>query len=207
MGLAGDNSPLDGDADPAPLRDQRAASARAQLGESIDALANGLVEIVGTDNERARVVDCVVREAAEFLTRNLSARLAGQNPATAAPAEPASTLERLHSNASGRVVPAKPRRRRKTAPAAQPQAAPAAAPQDPPQPPATAPEAKPKRKRAPRKPKAAPVVIPPPLTEEEKLAAESDRLDYLTPEEGRQLTEGKAPSKRLRRATPANPAA
>ena len=55
--------------------------------------------------------------------------------------------------------------------------------------------AKPRRKRAPRK--------KPPQTEEEKLAAESDRLDYLTDEEARQLVSGQAPSKRLRNAVPA----
>jgi diguanylate cyclase (GGDEF)-like protein len=68
MGLAGDNSPLEGGNDPQPL-DTKAASARAQLGESIDALANGLAEVVGVDSKRAKVVDSVVREATEFLTR------------------------------------------------------------------------------------------------------------------------------------------
>lgn len=203
LGLAGDNSPLDGDADPKPLRDEKAASARAQLGESIDALATGLVEIVGSDNERARVVDCVVREAAEFLTRNLSARLGGGE------AKPADSLERLHQNASGRLPEAKPRRRRKkTEPAPEVTAAPAAPVAPPGQVPA-APQAeapKPRRKRAPRKPKAV-VVIPPPLTEDEKLAADSDRLDFLTAEEADQLAEGKAPSKRLRKLASPKPAA
>lgn len=195
LGLAGDNSPLDGDADPKPLRDEKAASARAQLGESIDALATGLVEIVGSDNERARVVDCVVREAAEFLTRNLSARLGGGD------AKPADSLERLHANASGRIgeSPKPKRRSRKKVEETSAPAAPVAdtAPVD---------TAKPKRKRAPRKPKVA-VVIPAPLSEDEKLAADSDRLDYLTDDEGAQLAEGKAPSKRLRRLTLPKPAA
>jgi len=202
LGLAGDNSPLVGDADPKPLRDERAASARAQLGESIDALATGLVEIVGSDNERARVVDCVVREAAEFLTRNLSARLGG------AAGNLSSSLDRLHANASGRLgeAPNKPKRRsrKKAEPAVAAEAAqPAAAPESP----APVETAKPKRKRTPRKPKPA-IVIPAPLTEEEKLAADSDRLDFLTAEEADQLSEGKAPSKRLRKLTiPAKPAA
>ncbi|MBX3473934.1 MAG: diguanylate cyclase [Planctomycetes bacterium] len=201
MGLAGDNSPLDGDADPKPLHDAKAASARAQLGESIDALATGLVEIVGTDNERARVVDCVVREAAEFLTRNLSARLGGSAPDTKA----ADSLQRLHTNASGRLGEAatKPKRRpRKKAEEATPPAVTPAAIETP----APLESAKAKRKRAPRKPKAV-VVIPAPLTEQEKLAADSDRLDFLTDEEGDQLAKGKAPSKRLRRLTMPKPAA
>src|SRR5690606_38301176 len=63
MGLAGDNSPLDGDRDPAPIADEKQASARALLGESIDKLATGLVDVVGNDSDRARVVDTVVREA------------------------------------------------------------------------------------------------------------------------------------------------
>ncbi len=203
LGLAGDNSPLDGDADPLPLRDEKAASARAQLGESIDALATGLAEVVGNDNERARVVDCVVREAAEFLTRNLSARLGGSSDEPRAPAD---TLQRLHSNASGALpaLPARPKRtpRRKPAQKAAAEAAPTSQPAAQAGAQASAqavnlPE-KPKRKRSPRKKKEA-IVIPAPLTDAEKLAAESDRLDFLTDEEADQLAKGKAPSKRLRK--------
>src|SRR5690606_6255898 len=69
MGLAGDNSPLE-----APQA--RTSGARAQLGETIGALASGLSEAAGEDSNRARVVDSVVREATDYLTRNLSARLA-----------------------------------------------------------------------------------------------------------------------------------
>lgn len=54
------------------------------------------------------------------------------------------------------------------------------------------PPAKPKRTRAPRKVKQIA------LTEEQRLTAESDRLDYLTMQEAEQLANGQAPSKRLR---------
>ncbi|MBX3459873.1 MAG: GGDEF domain-containing protein [Planctomycetes bacterium] len=163
LGLAGDNSPLDGNRDPEPLPES-AASARAQLGESVDALATSLAEVVGSDTSRARVVDHVVREAAEFLTRNLSARLGSDKPKRRRKVE----------------------RRKEAIESDQHEAAPAASD-------------KPKRRRAPRRKKGAPP-IPPPLTPEEAAAkAESDRLDYLTPDEGDQLAKGKAPSKRLRK--------
>ncbi len=166
LGLAGDNSPIDGSAKPGPVPES-VASARAQLGESIDALATGLAEVVGSDTSRARVVDNVVREAAEFLTRNLSARL-------------------------GQSEEAKPRRRKKVERRSEPVVADASS---------GAPADKPKRRRAPRRKKNADLpAIPKPLTAEEALAADSDRLDYLTDEEGRQLAKGKAPSKRQRKA-------
>ena len=110
----------------------------------------------------------------------------------------AGTLERLHANASGKqpavAEPApKPRRkytRRKLKPVAVDQNATAAeAPAKPP---------KPRRRKAPRR--------KPELTEEQKLAAESDRLDYLTEEEAAQLAAGAAPSKRLRNAETNTPA-
>lgn len=178
MGLAGDNSPLDGDADPAPIADEKQASARAQLGESIDKLATGLAEVVGSDTGRAKVVDSVVREAAEFLTRNLSARLGNTEPED---------------------KPKRKRARKKTADA-------------PPK--ATNEAEKPKRKRAPRKSKKAQeaeqnikrlqaeqdAALNSDSTDEAKARAESDRLDYLTDEEGEQLARGEAPSKRLRKA-------
>ncbi|MCC7510136.1 MAG: diguanylate cyclase [Planctomycetes bacterium] len=166
LGLAGDNSPIDGSSVPGPVPES-VASARAQLGESIDALATGLAEVVGSDTSRARVVDNVVREAAEFLTRNLSARL-------------------------GQPEEAKPKRRRKVERRSEPAVADA---------PGEAEVDKPKRRRAPRRKKKADLpAIPKPLSAEEALAADSDRLDYLTDEEGRQLAKGKAPSKRLRKA-------
>lgn len=169
LGLAGDNSPLDGDKDPAPIKDIKKASARAQLGESIDKLATGLVDVVGSDTGRAKVVDSVVREAAEFLTRNLSARL-GQP-------EPEDKPKPKRKRAAAKKKPAD----KKDAPA------------------------KPKRKRAPRKSKkvkdAEEAIKKLQAEEDAALKAESDRLDYLTDEEGDQLAKGKAPSKRLRKAT------
>ncbi|MBK8207019.1 MAG: GGDEF domain-containing protein [Planctomycetes bacterium] len=166
LGLAGDNSPIDGSSVPGPVPES-VASARAQLGESIDALATGLAEVVGSDTSRARVVDNVVREAAEFLTRNLSARL-------------------------GQPEETKPKRRKRVERRSEPIVADSA----------DGPSAgKPKRRRAPRRKKKADLPqIPKPLTAEEALAADSDRLDYLTDEEGQQLAKGKAPSKRLRKA-------
>ncbi|MCA8911137.1 MAG: diguanylate cyclase [Planctomycetes bacterium] len=175
LGLAGDNSPLDGDSDPEPITDVNKASARAQLGESIDKLATGLAEVVGADSNRARVVDSVVREATEFLTRNLSARL---------------------GNVEEDAPKAKPKRKRAPKKNAK---------QD-----ATA-EDKPKAKRKPARRKKskkteeaekAAVALKQLQDEEDKaLKAESDRLDYLTDEEGDQLSKGEAPSKRLRSLT------
>jgi diguanylate cyclase (GGDEF)-like protein len=69
MGLAGDNAPLSEDGAPVKRR------ARDQLGASLGALASGLSEVAGADSDRVRVVDSVVREATEYLTRNLSQRL------------------------------------------------------------------------------------------------------------------------------------
>ena len=84
MGLAGDNSPLKNTRKKTgKIKDKCAQSAREQLGESIDALATGIAEVVGEDSKRAKVVDNVVREATEFLTKNLSARL--NNPDLAEP--------------------------------------------------------------------------------------------------------------------------
>ena len=168
MGLAGDNSPLDGDSDPKPIKDEKQASARAQLGESIDKLATGLADVVGSDTGRAKVVDSVVREAAEFLTRNLSARLGNAEPE--AEEKP------------------KPKRKRATKKKADGESA-----------------DKPKPKRAPRKSKkvkeAEEAIKKLQAEEDAALKAESDRLDYLTDEEGDQLAKGEAPSKRLRKAT------
>ncbi|MCA8915676.1 MAG: GGDEF domain-containing protein [Planctomycetes bacterium] len=174
LGLAGDNSPLDGDKDPAPITDVKAASARAQLGESIDKLATGLADVVGADSSRARVVDTVVREATEFLTRNLSARLGGSLPAE----------------------PAKPKRKRRSKKAETPVVAPAE----------SSAEAKPKRKPARRKSKkklqeeAEAAIKALQAEEDAALNADSDRLDYLTDDEGEKLAKGEAPSKRLRKA-------
>lgn len=192
MGLAGDNSPLDGDRDPAPIADEKQASARALLGESIDKLATGLVDVVGNDSDRARVVDTVVREAAEFLTRNLSARL-GEEPG----------VKRVPEAAAEQ--PKRKRARRKTPPMEQPataEGAPAAA-------------AKPKRRRKSKKEQQAEEAaaalkklqaeedaqLSADLSAEALAKAESDRLDYLTNDEGEQLARGEAPSKRLRKAT------
>jgi len=192
MGLAGDNSPLDGDRDPAPIADEKQASARALLGESIDKLATGLVDVVGNDSDRARVVDTVVREAAEFLTRNLSARL-GEEPG----------VKRVPEAAAEQ--PKRKRARRKTPPMEQPataEGAPAAA-------------AKPKRRRKSKKEQQAEEAaaalkklqaeedaqLSADLSAEALAKAESDRLDYLTDDEGEQLARGEAPSKRLRKAT------
>jgi hypothetical protein len=102
---------------------------------------------------------------------------------------PNDPLERLHTNVSGTkpaVPEPKPRRkytRRKLKPAPVDEAATpiVEAPVKP---------TKPRRRRAPRR--------KPALTEAQKLAAESDRLDFLTDEEGAQLAAGTAPSKRLR---------
>ncbi len=183
LGLAGDNSPLDGDRDPAPIADEKQASARALLGESIDKLATGLAEVVGSDSDRARVVDTVVREAAEFLTRNLSARL-GEEPG----------LKRAAPEPEPADKPKRKRARRKTPPMEQPaqaEGAPAAAP-------------KPKRRRKSKKEQqaeeAAAALKKLQAEEDAQLSADSDRLDYLTDDEGEQLARGEAPSKRLRKA-------
>jgi len=183
LGLAGDNSPLDGDRDPAPIADEKQASARALLGESIDKLATGLAEVVGSDSDRARVVDTVVREAAEFLTRNLSARL-GEEPGLKRASEPEPSEDK----------PRRKRARRKTPPMEQPaqaEGAPAAAP-------------KPKRRRKSKKEQqaeeAAAALKKLQAEEDAQLSADSDRLDYLTDDEGEQLARGEAPSKRLRKA-------
>ncbi|MCB9933263.1 MAG: GGDEF domain-containing protein [Planctomycetes bacterium] len=183
LGLAGDNSPLDGDRDPAPITDEKQASARALLGESIDKLATGLVDVVGNDSDRARVVDTVVREAAEFLTRNLSARL-GEEPG----------LKRAAPKPEPAEKPKRKRARRK-APAME---QPAIAQHDP------EPAPKPKRRRKTKKEKqaeeAAAALKKLQAEEDAQLSADSDRLDYLTDDEGEQLARGEAPSKRLRKA-------
>ncbi|MCC6150103.1 MAG: GGDEF domain-containing protein [Planctomycetes bacterium] len=179
LGLAGDNSPLNPAADSAlqtPVANNEAATVRIQLGESIDALANGLAQVVGSDADRAKIVDSVVREAAAFLTQNLSARLTPQG----APCEA--------------DLPPKPKRKpRKTkivtpAQAVTPPAAPAAEPAGEP--------VKQKRKRRTK----AEIEAARRAKDEAAKKAESDRLDYLTDDEAAQLTEGKAPSKRLRDA-------
>jgi diguanylate cyclase (GGDEF)-like protein len=179
MGLAGDNSPLDGDRDPAPIADEKQASARALLGESIDKLATGLADVVGSDSDRARVVDTVVREAAEFLTRNLSARL-GEEP----------SLKRATPLPEAAEKPKRKRAQRKTPPMEQPEIAQA--------------EPKPKRRRKSKKEQqaeeAAAALKKLQAEEDAQLSADSDRLDYLTDDEGEQLARGEAPSKRLRKA-------
>jgi diguanylate cyclase (GGDEF)-like protein len=184
MGLAGDNSPLDGNEDPAPISDVGKASARAQLGESIDKLATGLADVVGSDTGRAKVVDSVVREAAEFLTRNLSARLGNIEVNTS----PGSKAKRAAG--PGRSTKRTNRKGSTPAGAAAEGAKKGAAP---------------KRKRAPRKTKkskqAEEAIRKLQAEEDAALKAESDRLDYLTNDEGEQLARGKAPSKRLRNVT------
>ncbi len=173
MGLAGDNSPLkpagESALEPAVnVSPSESATVRAKLGESIDALATGLAEVVGSDADRARIVDSVVREAAAFLTQNLSTRLKGtpdETPPKKRARKPKTVLieeaapEALPVTASDAPVAVKPKRKRRTK--AEIEAA--------------------KKAEA-----------------ETRLKHESDRLDYLTPEEGEQLAEGKAPSKRLR---------
>lgn len=181
LGLAGDNSPLNPAADSAlqaAVADNESATVRVKLGESIDALATGLAQVVANDEGRARIVDSVVREAAAFLTQNLSARL---NPQGA-----------LNEDS----LPPKPKRRpRKAAAQTPPADTPASsATPAPPMPEAAVP--KPKRKRRTK----AEIEAARRAKEEAARKAESDRLDYLTDEEGEQLVEGKAPSKRLRGA-------
>ncbi len=204
LGLAGDNSPLKGGKDPEPL-DIKAASARAQLGESIDALANGLAEVVGVDSKRAKVVDSVVREATEFLTRNLSARLG--EPATpkrrrrkverrkTAPAS--SDVAKAKSEGAGGTDPdaaTEPKSGAETSPKPRRRKAQRRKPN-----PGKSDEAKAKSEGAGKsKAKATEAPGSGNLDEEARLKQESDRLDFLTDEEAQQLTEGKAPSKRLR---------
>ncbi|MCC6465125.1 MAG: GGDEF domain-containing protein, partial [Planctomycetes bacterium] len=212
LGLAGDNSPLHPDAAEQPVvADSRAASARAQLGESIDKLATGIADVVGNDSERARVVDTVLREATEFLTRNLSARLSGRQAAastasgTAAP-EPVPAAADPGPSRRKRA----PRKRKEASPPVADTATNLAAkvlaagtgsesPAAEPAPDAPVAEAAPapgpsRRKRAPRKKKdpaveqakalLAAVGHQPPA---DAAAADSDRLDYLTESEGREL--------------------
>lgn len=175
LGLLGDNSLIE----PKKKKSRKAkqetdaeqsASASAQLGESIDRLASGLAEAVGQDSERARVVDSVVREATEFLAKNLSARLGQPEP-----------------------EPRKPKRKRKAATKKPTKAKKKPAAKK------TAPK-KPAKRKAAKKPDPIPEPIDIEAEEEAKLKAESDRLDYLTDDEGEQLIDGRAPSKRLRNA-------
>jgi diguanylate cyclase (GGDEF)-like protein len=176
LGLAGDNSPLNPAADSAlqtTVANNESATVRIKLGESIDALANGLAQVVGSDTDRAKIVDSVVREAAAFLTQNLSARLTPQGELSEASLPPAPKKK-------------KPRKTRLVLPFPE---APVAAP-----PVVADATAKPKRKRRTK------LEIEAARREKDEAAkrAESDRLDYLTTDEADQLTEGKAPSKRLR---------
>jgi diguanylate cyclase (GGDEF)-like protein len=81
LGLQGDNSPLSEGATPTPSVATEPVPAprpgvSRRLDSSLEALAVSLSEVVGDDSARAKVVDCVVRETTDFLTRNLSARLA-----------------------------------------------------------------------------------------------------------------------------------
>lgn len=178
LGLSGDNSPLAGDEDPKATTDERVASVRAQLGESIDALATGLAEVVGADSARARVVDSVVREATEFLTRNLSARLGGMpelEPAEAPPAKRRRVERRRNTPEMDAAVPE------------------------------TAKAETPARRKAPRRKRKTKAEREAELRAAVEAAsdaesADSDRLDYLTDDEGAELVEGKAPSKRMRKA-------
>jgi diguanylate cyclase (GGDEF)-like protein len=197
MGLAGDNSPL-------PLEAPAAGAAKpsARLGESIDALATDLAEAVKGEADRTRIIDSVVREAAAIITQNLSARFASRGPAPAgtpaqaradtqgepAPAAGAAQAEvkTLHEN----LAPAPKRRRQPCKKKPDPEAAlePALIPAAPGEPAGPAPV---KRQRRSRK-KQAEAADP--------LKVESDRLDFITGDEGEQLLRGEAPSKRLRKA-------
>ncbi len=188
LGLAGDNSPLNPAADSAlqtTVANNESATVRVKLGESIDALANGLAQVVGNDNDRAKIVDSVVREAAAFLTQNLSARLTPQG----APDE--SVLPPAPTRSDGPAPKKKARKTKLTAmqEKTQPVVGPASAP-------ALSDPAKPKRKRRTK----AEIEAARRAKDDAARKAESDRLDYLTSEEGEQLAEGKAPSKRLRNA-------
>ncbi|MEE9312290.1 MAG: hypothetical protein V3V10_07735, partial [Planctomycetota bacterium] len=174
------------------------------LGESIDALATGIAEVVGEDSSRAKVVDNVVREATEFLTKNLSARLNNSE---------------LSDAPEKKVLKKKPAKKKPTKkkPASKKKAK---AMSEADSEPSTESIEKPKRKRAPRKKKdtvATTSVAETPAPKRKKatrkskaelaleqvgdaeLSADSDRLDYLTDQEGQQLSEGQAPSKRSRK--------
>jgi diguanylate cyclase (GGDEF)-like protein len=79
LGIQGDNTPLSDAARPTPsVAHEQVPAVSKRLNGSLEALAVSLSEVVGDDSARARVVDCVVRETTDFLTRNLSARLAEQ---------------------------------------------------------------------------------------------------------------------------------
>jgi diguanylate cyclase (GGDEF)-like protein len=71
MGLKGDNTPLG------------EGSGRMRLRQGVRALADELEKAAGDDSDRARVVDSVVRETADFLTRRLSTRLSEEAEAAA----------------------------------------------------------------------------------------------------------------------------
>lgn len=210
MGLAGDNSPLKTTGKSRKAKkagDKSAQSAREQLGESIDALATGIAEVVGEDSSRAKVVDNVVREATEYLTKNLSARL--NNPELS---EPSESEEKPKKKAVAKKKPAKKKAATKKKPTAKKKPK-ASGDSD------LEVSDKPKRKRAVRKKKQAietadidePAAQRKVATRKSKtelaleqvenaeLSADSDRLDYLTEHEGQQLSGGQAPSKRSRK--------
>ncbi|MDC1142984.1 diguanylate cyclase [Planctomycetota bacterium] len=225
MGLAGDNSPLKTTRKKTgKIKDKCAQSAREQLGESIDALATGIAEVVGEDSSRAKVVDNVVREATEFLTKNLSTRL--NNPELS---ESLLQESKPKKKATSKKTAAKKPAKKKATPKKKATTKTTAEPLEVAEPEALKnenAEEKPKRKRAPRKKaavktdkaveKAAVKPIPKrkkavrktkaelaleqvETEAEAELSADSDRLDYLTEGEGQELTEGRAPSKRSRR--------
>ncbi|MCF6229075.1 MAG: hypothetical protein L3J82_10560, partial [Planctomycetes bacterium] len=164
----------------------------------------GIAEVVGEDSSRAKVVDNVVREATEFLTKNLSARL--NNPELSEPAEKKALKKKPAKKKATKKKPASKKKAK-------------AAPEADFKPDTESPE-KPKRKRAIRKKKepvasGAEAEAPAPKrkkatrkskaelalgqAKDTELSADSDRLDYLTDEEGQQLSEGQAPSKRSRK--------
>jgi diguanylate cyclase (GGDEF)-like protein len=185
LGLAGDNSPLNGNAEPLKLMDEKAASARAQLGESIDALATGIADVVGNDSSRARVVDVVVREATEYLARNLSARLGSPEPEKPKRKRAPRKHKPLVTSGPGAIREA-----------SVPQASPAGAGEAPG---VSAARPKPRRRRKSKAEREAEAALKAAIEADAAAKAESDRLDYLTDDEGEQLAEGKAPSKRLRK--------
>ncbi|MHC4840199.1 MAG: GGDEF domain-containing protein [Planctomycetota bacterium] len=206
LGLAGDNSPLKTTRKKTgKIKDKCAQSAREQLGESIDALATGIAEVVGEDSSRAKVVDNVVREATEFLTKNLSARLNNpelsdalqpeENPRKKAADKKKPTKKKTATKKSAaKAEPAKessekPKRKRALRKKASEKVTAKITPEKP----------APKRKRAKRKSKAELALEQVESTSKAELSADSDRLDYLTEDEGKQLSEGRAPSKRSRR--------
>jgi diguanylate cyclase (GGDEF)-like protein len=197
LGLSGDNSPLEKETVPrkAATEDKAERSqVRAQLGESIDALATGLAEVVGNDSQRAKVVDSAVREATEFLTRNLSARL-DRHTGSAAFRIVTDDMDAGEDGSKKKPAKAKPKKKATKArkPAAKRTRKKAETKADGTE--EKKPAAKPKRKPAARKTK------PKAEAEEAALAADSDRLDYLTDAEGEQLVDGKAPSKRARKVS------